>query len=203
MVKYLKSYFIILNFFISFFYLVTADQNDIFVPRGYVHATSVTVVGRPNFRTEALYAVEQPVYLNASDFTTSSRTLETRIGFAKNALEGVGDVDTDAEGAVKGSGQIFALIGDALVLFGVLLVDAVTGFVSGVGAIGQQDGGAVLAQIHVDLDAGARCFRETPLTATAPVAAVHGGGANGRAHNWDLAYARFNGPSAWYVDGHG
>lgn len=55
----------------------------------------------------------------------------------------------------------------------------------------------------MDLDAGARRFRQAPLPATAPFTVVRVHGAYGRAHDWHLAYTRLERPGARHVDGNG
>lgn len=110
-------------------HLIPAQQDHVLVACGDVEAAPLTVVGREDLAARAAHARLQPVHVDARDLTSPPRTLERHGHFLEDALEGVGDVDARALGAVEGAGEVAALVGDAAAVLGVLLIDAVTRFV--------------------------------------------------------------------------
>lgn len=110
-------------------HLVAAHEDHILVPGRDVDAPAVAIVWSTYALAGAAITVKQTVYIDAGDLAATTGTLEGRIRVVEHTLEGVGDVDAGARGAVEGAGEITALVRDALGTLRVLLIDAVARFV--------------------------------------------------------------------------
>lgn len=145
----------------------------------------------------------QAVYLYTVDLASATGALERRVCLFEHTLERVGDVDAGSHRAVEGACEVTTLVSDTAALLGILLVDAVARLVGRVRTVGEQQVGAVVAEVDVDLDAGARRLAETPLATRAPVTVVLGHRSCGGTHGRHLGDAGLEGSHARCVDGHG
>lgn len=183
-------------------HFIAAQQHQVFIPRRDVDASPITIVRRPNFAACAAIAREQTIDVDARDFPAAARTLHRRIGIVENAFECIGDVDAHAHRAIERARQIFAFVGNATGLLGILLVDAVARFICRIRAIRKRQTAAIVSQIHIYLYAGAGRFAQAPFTARSPIAVLLIHCARGRAHHGHFADATLDGACGWHIDRH-